>query len=205
MDKDEGSNVYTAAVFVKDATSILDNFNRANGAIGSNWKGSTSAYRIASNRVDVRGNGPIYWKNSFGVNQEASVTLTTVDMAGKEQDLLLKVQGGVVPNWGAGVIEVSYHAPTNSVIVYTFRPSTLQWHSYSAIPVSFSNGDQLGAQALANGDVVIFKNGVEVGRVTLNSADQAFFNPRGGYIGLWFINANNAFFDDFGGGNIILP
>ena len=205
MDKDEGSNVYTAAVFVKDATSILDNFNRANGAIGSNWKGSTSVYRIASNRIDVRGNGPIYWKNSFGVNQEASVTLTTVDMAGKEQDLLLKVQGIFSPNWGSGVIEVSYHAPTNSVIVYTFCPDTLQWFAYSGIPVTFSNGDRLGAQALADGNMVIFKNGVEAGRVTLNAADQAFFNTRGGYIGLWFIDATNAFFDDFGGGNIILP
>ena len=81
MDKDNGGNEYTVLVLAKNVTGILDNFNRANGGIGSNWKGSTGTniYRIASNRVDVRGNGPIYWKNAFGVNQEASVVLTTVD------------------------------------------------------------------------------------------------------------------------------
>ena len=73
-------------------TAILDDFNRSNGSLGSNWKGSKGAYRIVNNQVDVRKDGPIYWKNAFGVNQEAYVTLTTVDPKGGEQDLLLKVQ-----------------------------------------------------------------------------------------------------------------
>ena len=102
MDKDNGGNEYTVLVLAKNVTGILDNFNRANGGIGSNWKGSTGTniYRIASNRVDVRGNGPIYWRNAFGVDQEASVVLTTVDVAGMEQDLLLKVQGDVIAQLG---------------------------------------------------------------------------------------------------------
>lgn len=105
----------------------------------------------------MRGNGPIYWKNAFGVNQEVSVILTTVASAGLEQDLLLKVQGGASPNWGTGVIEVSYNAPTNSVIVYAFRPATLQWFAYPGIPVTFANGDEFGARPWATGDVVIFR------------------------------------------------
>lgn len=207
MDKDDGSSLYAAVIVVKNVTSILDNFNRPSAALGANWRGSVGAnvYRIVGNQVDVRGSGPIYWRNYFGINQEASVILTTVDSAGPEQNLLLKVQGGFLPNWGSGAIEVHYNAVTDNVTVETFLPSTLQWYAYSAIPVTFNNGDELGAQALANGDVVIFKNGVEVGRVTLNAADQAFFNTRGGYIGLWFINSTNAFFDDFGGGNVTLP
>ncbi|MBK9925000.1 MAG: ExeM/NucH family extracellular endonuclease [Anaerolineales bacterium] len=207
MDKDDGSNEYTVVILAKNVTSILDNFNRANGSLGSNWKGSTSTslYRIDSNKVDVRGNGAIYWKNAFGVNQEASVLLSTVDTAGREQDLLLKVQGGISPNWGAGAIEVLYNAPTNSVNVNTFLPSTLTWFEYPSIPVTFANGDELGAQALATGEVVIFKNGIEVGRVTMNSADQTFFNTRGGNIGLWFINSTSTFFDNFSGGNVTLP
>jgi uncharacterized delta-60 repeat protein len=183
-------------------TPILDNFNRINGRIGSNWKGSRGAYRIHGKQVDVRGDGPIYWEDAFGVNQEAYVTLSTVDPDGLEQDLLLKVQGDYEPNWGEGAIEVLYDATADTVTVWTFRLDTLDWFSYPAIPVTFEDGDQFGAQALATGEVVIFKNGMEVGRVTLNSADQAFFNPRGGQIGLWFIDARNAFFDDFGGGSM---
>ncbi|HAV77211.1 MAG TPA: hypothetical protein DCX53_07645 [Anaerolineae bacterium] len=183
-------------------TPILDDFNRANGGLGSNWRGAANAYRIAGNQVDVRRDGAIYWKDAFGVNQEVYVTLTAVDTAGLEQDLLLKVQGPYGPNWGDGVIEVYYDPATNTVAVWTFRHNTLSWHGYPAIPATFANGDQFGAQALATGDVVILKNGVEVGRVTLDPTDQAFFNTRGGHIGLWFINAGSAFFDDFGGGNI---
>lgn len=184
---------------------ILDNFNRLDGPLGSNWLGYKNAYRILGNQVDVRGNGPIYWKDAFGVDQEVAVTLTTVDPAGKEQDLLLKVQGQYGPNWGEGAIEILYDAKSGTVAVWTFRLDSLEWFEYPALPVTFADGDQFGAQALSTGDVVIYKNGMEVGRVTLNPADQAFFNTKGGYVGLWFIDARSAFFDDFGGGNIVLP
>ena len=133
------------------------------------------------------------------------VTLTTVDPKGGEQDLLLKVQDVYGPNWGDGVIEVLYSAKWNSVTVWTFRPDTLRWFMYPPVPASFADGDQFGAQALATGDVVILKNGFEIGRVTMNPADQSFFNPRGGNIGLWFIDARKAYFDDFGGGDITNP
>jgi hypothetical protein len=103
------------------------------------------------------------------------------------------------------VIEILYSANLDSVTVWTFRPDTLKWFMYPGIPATFEDGDQFGAQALATGDVVIMKNGMEIGRVTLNAADQSFFNPRGGNIGLWFISARNAFFDDFGGGDITTP
>lgn len=183
-------------------TPVLDDFNRSNGSLGSNWRGSKSAYRITNNQVDVRRDGPIYWKDAFGINQEVFITLTNVDPNGWEQDLLLKVQDVYGPNWGDGVIEVLYSAKWNNVTVWTFRPDTLMWFMYPPISATFSDGDQFGAQALTTGDVVVLKNGFEIGRVTLNAADQNFFNPRGGNIGLWFIGANNAFFDDFGGGDI---
>lgn len=208
---DSGS--YTATLTVNDGvnpdvssdasvTVNLNSFNGPNGRLGSNWKGAKGKYRIVDNQVDVRGDGALYWKHPYDVNQEVHVTLTTIDPAAEEIDLLLKVQGGNKPNWGGGVIEVLYHPSSNSVTVWTYRPDTLQWFDYPAIPAAFADGDQFGAQALASGDVVIFKNGVEIGRVTMTTADQNFFNPRGGYIGLWFIGATDSFFDDFGGGTV---
>jgi len=38
--------------------------------------------------------------------------------------------------------------------------------------------------------------------VTLNAADHAFFNAKGGKIGLWTLDVPNAFLDDFGGGTV---
>ena len=59
------------------STGVLDNFNRANGSIGTNWGGIISGYAIANSRMDVNNGGDIYWAaNYFGVDQEAYVTLT---------------------------------------------------------------------------------------------------------------------------------
>lgn len=185
---------------------ILDTFDRPDWNLGRNWRGYKHAYRIVDNQVDVRRDGPIYWKDVFGANQEVNVVIDAVDPAGLEQDLLLKVQGEYGPNWGEGAIEVLYDAKAGTATVWTFRLDTLKWYEYHpSVAVTFANGDVFGAHALATGEVVILKNNQEVGRVTLNAADQAFFNLRGGHIGLWFIDAEQAFFDDFGGGNIYMP
>jgi drug/metabolite transporter superfamily protein YnfA len=211
-DQDDNSAPASGAAYVFfspsptfPTTPILDNFNRTNGGLGPNWMGTKTSFQIVNNEVDVRGDGPIYWKDAFGADQEAYVTISAVDSWGKEQDLLLKVQGRYAPNWGNGGIEAWYNAPRGIVTISTFRPNTLKWFKYPSIPVTFANGDQFGAQALATGEVVIFKNGTEVGRVTLNPADQSFFNARGGRIGLWFISARKTIFDDFGGGTITPP
>jgi hypothetical protein len=58
---------------------VLDNFNRANGAIGSNWSGQTGGYTIAANKLDVGNGGYIFWNpSSFGAEQEAYITLSNI-------------------------------------------------------------------------------------------------------------------------------
>jgi len=61
----------------------LDNFNRANGGIGSSWSGATGGYSIKNNKLDPStslrtgsdNGGDIYWSaNAFGPSQEAAVT-----------------------------------------------------------------------------------------------------------------------------------
>ena len=104
------------------ATGILDDFNRANGGIGSAWSGNTAGYTIASNQlsVDYHGsNNDIYWKNEpFGANQEAYVTFTQIDSIGDEQILLLKSQSAFT--WGHGVLQVVYDALNNRAQVVTW-------------------------------------------------------------------------------------
>lgn len=63
------------------------------------------------------------------------------------------------------------------------------------------DGDKL-ACANANGEVRVYQNDTLVKTATLNAADQAFFNSKGGKIGLWSVLAPSAFFDDFGGGTV---
>lgn len=189
-------------------TVPLDGFNRANGKLRDAthpWYGpeGLGGYQIISRQVDVLGGGPIYWNGpTLMTSQEAYVTLVQVDANGGEQSLLLKVQGGATPNWRRGLIEVIYDARIRSVRVATYRPNSGRWTIYPAIPIGFVNGDQLGGQVLADGTVRVLKNGIVVATITLKSGDQSFFNPRGGKIGLWFLDAGNAVLDDFGGGSV---
>lgn len=184
-------------------TGLLDNFNRANGGLGSKWAGLTDQafYRIANNRVDVQGGGALVWKpTSFGTSQAAFVTLSTLDAYSPSQGLLLKVQTGSMPN--AGAIAVIYDSLAHAVRVSTLRLNTPTWTAYANTLANFANGDKLGGCVLANGAVRIYKNNTLLASVTLNPADQSFFNAKGGQIGLWTIAAPNTFLDDFGGGNV---
>ena len=124
-----------------------------------------------------------------------------MDNTANEIDLLLKVQG-TSADWAQGAIEVLYDPRANggagAVQIETYRPAA-GWTTYAPTALKYQSGDRFGARALANGTVEVYKNCVLVSTVTLNPADQTFFNPKGGRIGMWFIGGASAFFDDVGG------
>ncbi|HAV76796.1 MAG TPA: hypothetical protein DCX53_05510, partial [Anaerolineae bacterium] len=183
------------------SASILDNFDRANGAIGGNWSGYVSAFNIASNQLDVTSGGfdtYLFWNNApFGADQEAYLTFSQVDGDAPEQSLFLKSQSNT--SYGTGAIEVLYDANADVVQVWTFHPSN-GWAQHGGnIPVVFANGDQFGARASANGNLDVYKNGVLLGTRSITTWS---FYSGGGYIGLWFADASDALIDDFGGGSV---
>ena len=201
-----GNADYTAAAPVTQTftvvPAVLDTFNRANGAVGTNWAGATttSFYKIAGNALDVQAGGPMIWKTKFGTTQEASVQLTTIDPKSPSQGVLLKVQANRIATSGA--ISVVYDATRKAVRVSTLRVGAWAWTPYANFPVTFVNGDVLGARVLASGEVQISKNGALVTKVTLNGTDKQFFNTKGGYLGIWSAAARNAVLDDFRGGTV---
>jgi YD repeat-containing protein len=179
-------------------TGILDNFNRSNGAIGSNWGGSTSGYSISSNQLDVSGGGEIYWKNNqFGASQEVYVKFVTLDTSGAEQDLLLKSQSNT--GYTSGVVEVWYSHSGQKVQVWTYTSSQGWVQRGADISVTFANGDIFGARATAAGQVSVYKNGILQGTRDITAWP---YYASGGYIGLWFDQAGAALLDDFGGGTM---
>lgn len=179
------------------ATGILDDFNRANGPIGNSWAGSTSGYAVANGRLDIGYDEDIYWSgSSFGANQEAFVTLLSIDSGSTEIGLILKGQSG--SGYGAGLIDVLYDPGNQRVQVWTYT-SFGGWTQHgSSIPVTFANNDQFGATVSANGTVEIFKNGSSIGVRDVSSWPYATSN---GYIGLFNLNAPGTILDNFGGGN----
>jgi len=175
--------------------SLLDDFNRPNGAFTGNWSGNRSLYRISNSQLLVQSNGSnsdVYWKDAFGPDQEAFVTFTKVNQKATEQDLLLKAQSNTT--WGDGVIEVLYNAKKHVVQVWTWEWPK-KWVKYGAdIPVTFVDGDTFRARALANGVVEVYQNETLLGSRDITTWK---FYDKGGYVGLWFIGAKGAMLDYF--------
>ena len=67
------------------------------------------------------------------------------------------------------------------------------------LDATLQDGDQLGGRAEADGTVRAFVDGVEIGSVDAGS----FFVGKGGRLGMWFTDAEDAVLDDFGGGGAI--
>ncbi len=194
-----------SATLVPVGNPVLDDFNRANGPLGPNWSGGVGGYFIVDNQAFPKSGGAIYWnRDTFGVSQEAFVTLPKIDRYASDIDLLLKVQKtpeGTI-NYKRGFIQAWYNHKLKFVTVATMLPGGT-WYQYKpVISATFLPGDKFGAKVLSNGEVHLLKNGADLGVVVLNAKDQAFFNGLGGSIGLWFVSDPDGYFDDFGGGNL---
>ncbi|MBK9924287.1 MAG: hypothetical protein IPP66_03260 [Anaerolineales bacterium] len=190
---------FTSTAPVKlQSTSVLDNFNRANGAPGTNWSGSTSGFSVVSNRLDIGSGGQIFWGTQFGTDQDAYTTFSTIDPAGTQQAILLKSQSKT--SWNNGVIGVLYDAINKRVQVFSYS-SVQGWIQHGTnISLTMSNGDQLGARARANGTIDIYHNGVSIAS---RDASTWTYTTSGGYAGIWFVGSGNAVIDDFSGGNVV--
>ncbi len=181
------------------SNSVLDNFNRANGSLGSNWSGMTTDYAIVVNKLVVGTTEDIYWNPSiFGLDQEAFITLDSIDPSASEVGIILKAQDN--NQIGQGMITVSYYPAGNYVIVWTYIKTPESWQQHGAnIPVTFANGDQFGARVKADGDVEVYRNGELLG--VRDVSDWPFYSS-GGYIGLANYDSSGMVLDDFGGGTI---
>jgi len=180
------------------ATGILDNFDRANGAIGSAWSGNTAGFAISSNRLIATGYDPwgVYNGATFGPDQEAYIRFNAITATAPEHNLMLKVQGLA---WNLGHIEVRYDARLAVVYVNTYTPGS-GWAGRGTIPASFAAGDRFGARALANGTVNVYKNGVQIGAASVAGWPYA---ASGGRLGFIMVSAAASQLDDFGGGNVV--
>ena|GEM_PF-1194677 len=182
-------------------TSNIDSFNRANGAPGIVWVGdTTSTFSISSNKLAVSNasTSTLSWKDAFGADQEASVTLSTIQASSGMLALGLKAQD----NTQCNNLQVRYLPGSNKVQVFACSSGTSTQQG-ADISVGFAAGDKFGARAKSNGTVEVYKNGTLVGSVTV--AGSWPYLALGGKIGLGASNASGTIFDDFGGGSLPTP
>lgn len=180
------------------STGILDNFNRANGSIGSSWSYDTSIYQVNSNNMAQTGtSGLIFWNQIMGTDQEAYIKIVTVGTtsANSEIDLVLKAQCITGP--ACDMAEV-YYSPKNKKLQFWGSVSN-SWTQYgSDIGVSIFAGDVLGGRMTSDGMLRAYVNGTEIASVDMSAWTEYAST---GYIGFWTGEQDNAVYDDFGGGN----
>ncbi len=197
-------------------TSILDNFNRANGALGANWGGTLlqSLYRVNANQMQVRSlGGWAFWNgasSSFGANQEAFVTIAApLSATAVRQDLLLKENNPSALTPGTSYIDVRYDVTTHQVSVETVAPAPQGRVVRLTFAATLAANDVLGARALQDGTVIVYQNGSQIGSVNVTSGATPWaFSGAGGHIGVLtsFTNplatTNQVIYDNFGGGTL---
>ncbi|MFN0282859.1 MAG: SdrD B-like domain-containing protein [Kineosporiaceae bacterium] len=210
------------------AGATLDFFNRSTTSttqtLGGNWGGAASLaaalYRITpstpateANQAQVRGpGGNVYWAagSPLGANQDAYLTFTktVASGGGRQGGVLLKVGTSIIGTLNS-YISATYDATTSSVVVATATTAAQTLAPVTRATfggVTFANGDTLGARALADGTVNVYKNGTLIGSTNVS----AFFTATTGRIGvrvsgsgLTSFNApNDVRLDNFGGGNV---
>ncbi len=195
-----GSNSATVPISVSTfpSTAVIDNFNRANGAIGGSWTAQTSGLAINSNRLvqTTSGFNTIIWNGAiFGADQEAYVTIAALTPLAPEYDLVMKVQGTSATS---AQLEVRYDDQVKQLKVSTYT-SAGGWVRQATLNQTFVAGDRLGARAYANGTVDVYRNGTKVTTVSITSWAYA---TAGGRIGMTLGLVTSSAFDDFGGGTV---
>lgn len=186
-----------------ESATLLDDFNHKDGALSTRWRGEgREGYQRRAGRLLVTTGGPIYWPERFGENQAAYVRLAELGPSGS-YGLLLKVESrNDVRDWRQGALRVSYEAGLGQVVVSSYQPG-LGWQELARLSTSFVAGDLLGARALSDGRVQVFRGREPLGEVATEPSNGGFFGAgQRGYVGLWLEGAAGAAIDDFGGGSL---
>lgn len=184
-------------VYAFPSTSLIDDFNRADGSIGSNYTCNTT-FNISSNVLSNpsgSGNYCIYNVTSFGVDQEVYYTVVNRTSTSSHGFLLKKQEL-------TGAI--------NALLVI-YRPSSSLYEAFvveggtefsrGTVSGTLGIGDVFGAEVIGN-TLIAYKNGSAVASWNVSSFD---YIANGGYIAIRTSNNNVLTIDNFSGGSYIPP
>lgn len=180
-------------------TPILDDFNRADGAVGGNWSILTGTMVVSGNQVASSGGAAVAYYNAItpGPDCEVYMYLPVLPGVGNNVDLGLRVQdvgGGILAVDGYAVV-YSQQVGTDNILIQQFDnvvASTLATFNQDLSP-----GDGFGMAAV--GDLLVARYlPASGGYVDLGSvADNSYLSA--GYLTL-ALRGTTVRGDNFGGG-----
>lgn len=186
-----------AAVF--PVTSVLDNFNRADGVIGSNWSNpwlsglGSGGCNIGSNTAGCGGENSYWNVATFGPRTEVYVKIVSPN-SGSFPILAWRITSpGANPN--CYFVE---HISSSGVFQIFRRSSSTNTQLGADITQTLSNGDSFGISHDADLITLYYDAGSTGTWVSLGTRSDNT-NSGAGYIGMY---GSDAHFDNFGGGTM---
>ncbi len=202
-------------------TGVLSTFANGNNWTLDNNNGGANSFVVTGGYLRGRGTANARWTGStnggptYGPNQEAAFTFVQVATAATEAGLYLKLSGGGNPNpssSNSGWIKVAYNATNSRVVVSTKAQNTNTIVNQATFTgVTFAATDRLGARALEDGTVIVYKNETQVvGSVNVTATVTPWpiaLATGGGRLGIRVAGAGTTTgtelrVDNFGGGNV---
>lgn len=185
------------------STGVLDDFNRADGALGTNWNGGSGA-QISSNRVlldTAAGVNNVLWnQTAFGSNQEAYFTITDLNVASTSTNLSVLVKKQSNDTGSNNYIKLRFIPATSDVEIWVVDSggSRKVWVDKN---FSVHVGDVVGVR-VEGMDLKVYVNGTLLHTQDISSYE---YVTSSGYIGFRYqiASGDTLGIDDFGGG--ILP
>jgi hypothetical protein len=174
---------------------ILDNFNRADGALTAPWVQAFGTMSIVINQASAT-SATAFYDVVYGADQEVFATIATLPASPGNFSLVMK-SSGVSTNSTYIFIQYDLTSP-GSILVYSFNgaSSTLR----GTISYTIVAGDVLGARCTAAGLVQVYVNGTAQGSAVDITAWPQYADP--GRLGM-SLNGAAARIDNFGGGTVL--
>jgi hypothetical protein len=145
------------------ASAQTDNFNRADGALGSNWQGNytaTANLTIVGQKVRstaVNTSTAQTWATPVSLTQSAQVTLATLGVNGEGAVLL---RATAPPTRTYYYIAATRSGPSNTII-YRCEAGTCSLVDEDFSSNTWAPGDQLKATIDSGGTISVFHNGTQ--------------------------------------------
>lgn len=178
-------------------TGLLDDFNRADGALGANWSQPVAVAMpdtvvIVSNQADTTTNrGSAYWNvETFGPDSEVYVTTPLWDTTAIFLNMV---------SVGASADGYEVRGRFSPALTNVYRmDSTVLTQLGADIAFTGANGDSFGADNVAGSISAYYKRGGTWN--TLGSRSDSTYGA--GYIGMEVIEPTFGALDDFSGGTV---
>lgn len=178
-------------------TSVLDDFNRANGALGSNWTTPTfaSSFSISSNVVFGGSTGNIQYYNvaTYGPDFEIYVSVPNLPGSGQQCGIV----GGALQPGSAITIDgysVTYtHGAPGTLAILRITDGAAA-ATVASSSQTLTAGDQIGLKRVGT-TLTSYINGTQIDTGTDSTHTGA------GYLVMYSTNTTHSF-DNFGGGTL---